>query len=174
MLTMGKKLKIGDLPPIIRQVSYNAGDIDLQKLTGIKPIVLIFSRYFGCPICQYELEELLGSWPRFDAKNIYFLYVTQSGSEIAQKFIQEKKIPFPVIFGTKEGIYADYGLGMMTITSIAKVPDLMRKAKGKGISHGIYEGWEQQNPGQFIIDLSGKIKYVHYGWQNLSEILDAI
>ena len=43
------KLKVGDKAPIFKLNSYNAGTIDLGKLKGQK-IVLIFSRYFGCPI----------------------------------------------------------------------------------------------------------------------------
>ncbi|GAH08866.1 unnamed protein product [marine sediment metagenome] len=48
------KIKVGDKAPPFKLESYNAGTIDLGELIGKQKIVLIFSRYFGCPICQIE------------------------------------------------------------------------------------------------------------------------
>jgi peroxiredoxin len=56
---MAKGLKIGDDAPLFKLESYNAGVIDLGELIGSQKIVIIFSRYFGCPICQLDLKEIL-------------------------------------------------------------------------------------------------------------------
>ena len=101
---MGKNdLKIGDKAIIFKVESYNAGIIDLAKLIGDQKIVLIFSRYFGCPICQLDLKTLLESKHRIEEKGAKILYITQSGEKIAKEYIEKENIDFPVIPREKQG-----------------------------------------------------------------------
>jgi peroxiredoxin len=171
---MGTKLKVGDPAPRFQLPSYNAGLIDLGQLIGTHKIVLIFSRYFGCPICQMELDDLLEKFPAIEAKGATVLYITQSSREQAEEFIRNKQIPFPVIPSNKTELYAQYGLGMMNISSLSRVPGMLIKAKSRGIAHGPFEGWEQQNPGQFVIGLNGNLIHVKLGWQDLDSLLQTL
>jgi peroxiredoxin len=102
------------------------------------------------------------------------LYITQSGAEIAKKFISEKNITFPVIPSSKDDLYATYGLGLMTAGALAKLMGKLKEAKKEGIEHGEYEGWEKQGPGQFVIDLSGKIIHAQTGWLDVSSLFDVL
>lgn len=172
---MGKvKLKTGDKAPLFKLESYNAGTIDLAELIGRQKIVLIFSRYFGCPICQLDSADLLSRLDEIESKGVKILYITQSGGEIANKVIKEKKIPFPVIPSSKEELYQDYGLGLFTTRAIAKIPGKLRAAKKAGIEHGEYEGWEKQSPGQFIIDEEGKLIQAKKGWLDIDSLLEVL
>jgi peroxiredoxin len=169
---MGKfKIEVGEMAPTFKLESYNAGTIDLQQELGKSKIVLIFSRYFGCPICQLDLKLLLENTEKIASKGARLLYITQSGPETAKEIISAKKIVFPVIPSTKEGLYADYDLGKMTLSTMAAVPFKLKAANDAGIKHGPKEGSESQCPGQFVLDLTGKIIHVKKGWIDIESFL---
>lgn len=164
------KLKVGDKAPLFKLDSYNAGTIDLGELIGKQKIVLIFSRYFGCPICQLDLNILMESVPEINNKGAKLLYVTQSGEKVAQEFIAKYKIEFPVISSSKKELYAEYGLGLMNEEAVKKVKSKFKEATERGFVHGDYEGWENQGPGQFVIGEDGNILHERKGWLLLPEI----
>ena len=165
------KLKVGDKAPLFKLDSYNAGTIDLWELIGKKQkIVLLFSRYFGCPICQLDLNILMESVPEINNKGTKLLYVTQSGEKVTQEFIAKYKIEFPVIASSKKELYAEYGLGLMNEEAVKKVKSKFKEATERGFVHGDYEGWENQGPGQFVIGEDGNILHERKGWLLLPEI----
>ena len=178
------KIKEGDKAPIFKYDSYNKGTIDLAELIGKQKIVLIFSRYFGCPLCQMDLKTLLANEEKIEEKGARILYITQSSESFAKEFIDKENITFPVIQGKKiEGskneylIYSDYGLGKMVASAAAKVPLKIRAAKKMGIKHGDYEKdtvFEYQCPGQFVIDTDGTIIHAKKGWLNIEAILNSL
>ena len=172
---MGKvKLKVGDMAPLFKLESYNAGTVDLSELIGKQKIALIFSRYFGCPICQVDLKHLLDRKAEIEGKGAKILYITQSGEEIGKKFVEEKDISFPVIPSSKEELYAEYGLGMMGAGALTKLRGQLKEAKELGFEHGEYEGWEKQGPGQFVIDTNGNLIHTEKGWLDIDSLLEAL
>jgi peroxiredoxin len=165
------KIKMGDKAPLFKLDSYNAGTIDLGELIGKKQkIVLIFSRYFGCPICQLDLNILMEAVLEIKNKGAKLLYVTQSGEKVAQEFIAKYKIEFPVIPSSKDELYTEYGLGLMTAGAVTKVRSKLKEAAKLGLQHGDFEGWEKQGPGQFVIGEEGNILHERKGWLLLPEI----
>jgi len=171
---MGNKdLKEGDKAPFFKLNSYNAGTIDLAEFRGQK-VVLIFSRYFGCNICQLDLKILLNHAGDIQEKGAKILYITQSGEKVAKEFIEKENIDFPVISSSKEELYKDYGLGLMTAGAVTKVRAKMKEATKLGIKHGEYEGWEKQSPGQFVIDEKGKVIHARKGWLEVDGILSVL
>ena len=168
------KIKEGDQAPLFKIDSYNAGTIELEELLGKEKIVLIFSRYFGCPICKLDLNMLMEKVAGIRNKGAKLLYVTQSGEKVAKEFIEKYKIDFPVIPSTKDELYAEYGLGLMTAGAVTKVRSKLKEATKLGLQHGDYEGWEKQGPGQFVIDEQGIIIHERKGWLLLPEILEVL
>ena len=172
---MGKnKIKEGDKAPLFKIDSYNAGTIDLRELIGKEKIILIFSRYFGCPICQLDLNILMEKVAEIKSRGAKLLYVTQSGEKVAKEFIEKYKMDFPVIPSTKEELYAEYGLGLMTAGAVTKVRSKLKEAAKLGLEHGEFEGWEKQGPGQFVIDEQGNVIHEKKGWLLLPEILEVL
>jgi len=168
---MGKnKIKVGDKAPHFKIESYNEGLIDLSELIGDQKIVLIFSRYFGCPICQLDFNILLEKVSEIKEKGAKLLYITQSGEKVAKEFIEKYNVDFPIIPSSKDELYADYGLGLMTAGAVTKVRSKLKEASKLGIGHGDFEGWEKQGPGQFVIDDQGNIIHERKGWLLLPEV----
>lgn len=171
---MGKnKINVGDKAPLFKLESYNAGTINLEEEIGKVKIVLIFSRYFGCPICQLDLNILLEKVPEIMDKS-RLLYITQSGEKVANEYIQKYSISFPVLQSTKDELYAEYGLGLMTAGAFTQVRSKLKEASKSGLEHGEYEGWEKQGPGQFVIDEQGTIIHERKGWLYLPDILEIL
>ncbi|MFX0003103.1 MAG: redoxin domain-containing protein [Promethearchaeota archaeon] len=169
---MGKiDLKEGDNAPLFRLESYNAGTVDLAETIGSQKIVLIFSRYFGCPICLVDLNELMKRKAEIENKGARILYITQSGEKVANEYIKKENIDFPVIPSSKDELYADYGLGIMTSEAVKQIPIKIKEVRKYGFEHGEYEGFEKQGPGQFVIDTEGKIIHAQKGWLDIDSIL---
>lgn len=167
-------LEIGDKALLFKLDSFNAGIIDLEELIGTQKIALIFSRYFGCPICQLNLRELLKHCSKIESTGAKILYITQSGEEVAKQVIEENKITFPVIPSSKEELYKEYGLRMMGRNAVSQIPDKIKAIRKAGIEHGEYEGWEKQSPGQFVIDTEGKIIHEQKGWLDIDSLLKVL
>jgi peroxiredoxin len=94
--------------------------------------------------------------------------------KVANEYINKYNIDFPVISSSKEDLYTEYGLGMMSAGTFTKVRGRLKDAKSQGIEHGEYEGWEKQEPGQFVIDEDGKIIHAEKGWLFLPGILEVL
>jgi len=163
-------IKVGDKAPFFKIDSYNAGTIDLEHLLGKQKIVIIFSRYFGCPICQLDFNILMENVPKINETGAKLLYITQSGEKITQEFITKYNVEFPVIPSSKKELYAEYGLGLMNAGAVAKVRSKFKEATKQGFVHGEYEGWENQGPGQFVLDEEGNVIHERKGWLLLPEI----
>jgi peroxiredoxin len=167
------ELKEGDKAPMFTLDSFNAGTIELAELKGQK-VVIIFSRYFGCPICLVDFSTLMKRKAEIEEKGVKILYITQSGEKIANEFIRKENIDFPVIPSSKDELYTDYGLNLMTSNSFTKIKEKLNEAKELGIEHGEYEGWEKQGPGQFVINEEGTIIHALKGWLDVDSILSVL
>ena len=165
-----KDITEGDEAPLFTLDSYNAGSTNLAELRGQK-IVLIFSRYFGCPLCLLDLSTLMNRKSEIEDKGAKILYITQSGEKIAKEYIEKEKIDFPVIPSSKDELYADYGLGLMTPETVKQIPLKLKDVMKYGFKHGEYEGWEKQGPGQFVIDEQGTIIHAKKGWLDIDDML---
>ena len=165
------KIKVGDKAPLFKLDSYNAGSVDLAELLRSQKIVIIFSRYYGCPICQLDLKALMERYSEIEEKGAKIIYITQSGEKVANEFIKKEKIKFLVIPSSKDELYAQYGLGVMDSEAIKQVKEKFKESVKKGIKHGEYEGWEKQGPGQFIVDQKGTIIHSKKGWLDIDSIL---
>jgi peroxiredoxin len=165
-----KDINEGDKAPLFTLNSYNAGQINLEELRGQK-IVLIFSRYFGCPICQSDLKILMESESKIEDKGAKIIYITQSGEKIAKEFIKKETITFPVIPSSKDELYATYGLGLMIPESVKQIPNKLKDVMKYGFKHGEYEGWEKQGPGQFVINEQGITIHALKGWLDVDKIV---
>ena len=169
------RVKPGDPAPDFAADSVNMGKVILSNLKGHKTL-LIFSRYFGCPVCQLEFDELrefLRGHP-----SLKVLYVNQSLPESAGKFIEGKDINFPVIACPKvDGRYALYdlfGVGSLGPVSAIKILFKGWKAQRLGKRHGPYEGIETQSPAQFLFDEGGRIISAEYGLFDAEKLTTAL
>ncbi|MHA1731537.1 MAG: redoxin domain-containing protein [Promethearchaeota archaeon] len=177
---MQKFVRPGQRAPDFSAKTLNKGDLVLSRRVKDAPFtLLVFSRYWGCPVCQYEFRELLDARLKFGDAGIQVIYINQSSEENGRTFLEE--VPFPVISaplvaGTKHEyeIYQEFGVGPLGITSLAGIAKKALKAKRGGFVHGESEGYERQSPAQVLIDGEMIVVNARKGLLDLGRVFEAI
>ena len=138
-------------------------------------VVIYFLRYYGCTLCQLDLQELAAAYPQIRSKCAKLFVVLQSEPEALKKQLAEKPLPFDIICDPKQRLYRQFEIGAAAnkagLADMRTVKKLLR-AKLLGLRHGAYEGNELQLPALVIADAHGKIVYVHYA-KSAGDISDA-
>jgi len=168
------KLKPGDSAPPFSLESVNHGRVSLEDYRE-KVTLLVFSRYFGCPVCEFEWDAITDLKKKTEIEVIYF---TQSSPETAKKYLEGRPVDFPVIpVPEKNGryrVYDDYGVGNLGLGTGLKLLMRAREARKAGMVHGEYEGKETQSPADFIVDGEGRIHRANVGLFEADEIMAAL
>jgi len=165
------KIVVGDRAPSFSMDSVNKGHIELSRYSGSN-LVLVFGRYFGCPVCQDDFDELIELSQKTEVPIIYF---TQSLEGSAKKYLANYNVDFPVIPVPNENgykIYKKYAVGMMGFNTMLGILRRAGEVKKKGKVHGDYEGREIQSPADFVLDGDGKIIHVNNGLFNADTLLE--
>ena len=135
----------------------------LKKVKG--KTALIFLRYWGCRICQYDVIQFAAGYEKILEQNGQLLVVLQSTPENLKEQWGEE-LPFSVICDPEKILYRLFEVqpapskeAMMDARAVEKV----QAAEKLGLQHGIYEGEEFQLPAAFVIRPDGTVTYAHYG-----------
>jgi len=157
------RLRTGDRAPDFAVDSVNMGRVSLSDYRG-RRLLLVFGRYFGCPVCQYDFDQLI----RFSGEaGIDIVYMVQSRLESAREYIAGLGVSFPVVPVPQEdgrySVYDAYGVGAMGPGTIVQMFRRAGEARRAGKVHGPYEGRETQSPADFVIDVDGAVLRAHVG-----------
>lgn len=149
--------------------------LTLKDAVNGKRTALLFLRYYGCTLCQYNLHLLKENYPHIEATGGQLLVVLQSDPDLMARSIRPGDLPFTIICDPKQEIYKD--LGISAAASMEKMVDArtleqVEKARALGLTHGEYEGEELQLPALFILKGDLSVEYAHYA-DTLSDIEDA-
>lgn len=134
-----------------------------------RPVVLIFLRYQGCPICQMEISRLVSETSRLTG-NIpeIFVFLQSTPDSIAEEAARDS-FPFTVIADPQGEIYDQYGVTSGAGYLHPRNLYSLFLAHRKGFRHGRFEGREFQMPAAFALDDKGMIRMAHYG-SHLSDL----
>lgn len=133
--------------------------------------VIHFLRYYGCTVCQLDMMDYAKKINLITDKNAQLYVVLQSKPEIITESLEEK-LPFEIICDPDQEIYKLYDIGSFTSPDQLNKEKLAKKAercKEAGLTHGEYEGNEQQLPAMFIVDKDMNLDFVLYS-QDLTSI----
>ena len=161
------KLEIGQIMPDFDYVTpFTDGHTLAETAAKAPKTALVFLRYWGCPLCQYDIHLLAQAHADITAHGGQLLVVLQSDPKsLAEKLGDEKALPFSIICDPDQKLYKDFAIA--PAASMAKMADLKMvgriiKATKLGFKHGEYEGDEQQLPAAFVVDGERKILYARY------------
>ncbi|MHA1792847.1 MAG: redoxin domain-containing protein [Promethearchaeota archaeon] len=166
---MARKLKINDDAPDFEIQPVNQdGILKLAELIATKPVLLVFSRFFGCPVCQWDFDNLLENINKIQEK-VHVIYVAQSSPESIKDFIKDKEITFSIVSDDKPPypLYKKYLVGNLNLITLSKMAKIVLKRKYK---HGKNEGNNNQSPADFIISQDKKILHANYSLLNLNKV----
>jgi thioredoxin-dependent peroxiredoxin len=165
---MAQKLKSNDKAPVFELQSAQGKAINLTDYKD-KTVLLIFFRFAGCPVCNFQMHSLIENYPKLQAQNTEVIAVFESSNETLATYISDAGVPFPVIGNPDLSLYKKYSvgksLGKMMRTMFKKEPKQQMKQGEEMFGGKKYkkDGSMTRIPADFIIKPSGNIKVAHYG-----------
>ncbi|GHS85382.1 hypothetical protein AGMMS49957_01360 [Synergistales bacterium] len=140
---------------------------------GGRKKALFFLRYYGCRVTQLEFRDIAAESAKFSSRGAKLYVVLQSSPETIQGALKQDDIDFELICDPEGELYRLFDIGYAPLGYFIKsLPgDYKRserfekriaEASELGITHGLYEGNEQQLPAVFVIDENQKILLAHY------------
>ena len=171
------RLEAGQRLPDFEYVTpFSTGHTLTETAAAAPKTALVFLRYWGCTLCQYDIHLLAQEYDKIRARGGQLLVVLQSDpARLAQELGSADALPFPIVCDPDQKLYKQFGID--PAVSMAKMADLKMlgkivKATKAGFKHGVYEGDEQQLPAAFVVDSACKILYAHYA-KSVSDMPDA-
>ena len=145
----------------------------LSKLWKKRPLLLAFTRHFGCTQCKEMLEELVRGRERIEAAGLGIAVITQGTPETADLFAREYAPDLLVLADPERKAYQAYGLERGTLFETFLNLKVMR-----AISRSRKKGYEVEPPppgqdamqmsGSFIISREGRILLPYY-YDNIAD-----
>ncbi|TKC01255.1 peroxiredoxin family protein [Pedobacter cryotolerans] len=153
-------LKIGAKAPLF-SLKDNAGkQVDLKKiLKENKSVVLFFYRGQWCPHCNKHIKNLQDSLQLLAAKGAYVIGISPETAAGIDKTIKKTKASFSIISDK------DYNVMKAYKVNYVMEPGLAERYKKGGLDVALANGqtdYVLPVPATYIIDQSGKIKYVFF------------
>lgn len=127
---------------------------------------LLFLRYYGCTLCQYDIHQYKIHYDAVRAKGGQLLLVLQSDPDKLAAQLKKEDLPFSIICDPDAALYKRFGVAPAASREKMGGPGTMakiEKARAAGFRHGEYEGNEMQLPAVFLMDRDCRLEYVHYG-----------
>jgi peroxiredoxin len=167
---MNRKLTPGDKAPDFRFDSPWKGDQVFYQTLADKPAVVVFLRYFGCPICRMEMAGLKKKIELFHQKGAGVFVVLQSSPATMASLSKQEDWPFTIICDPDARIFRLYHVEPGGLLKYLHPAGLIAaiKATFQGFMHGKFEGRETQLPAAFTIAADKTILFSYYG-QNISD-----
>jgi thioredoxin-dependent peroxiredoxin len=168
---MNSKLMIAKKAPDFKFKTPWDNEINFYDAVGNSPAVLIFLRYYGCPVCQMEMAKIKQETDLVRRKGGYVFVVLQSAPETLASLTNKEDWPFTIISDPQGKIFQLYGVKAGGIIRYLHPAGLIAaiKAISRGFRHGKFEGKETQLPAAFTITGDKLIKYGHYG-ENIGDL----
>ena len=147
--------------------------VALSKLWKKRPLLLAFTRHFGCTQCKEMLEELVKGRERIEAAGLGIAVITQGTPETADLFAREYAPDLLVLADPQRKAYQAYGLERGTLFETFLNLKVM-----KAIARSRKKGYEVETPppgqdamqmsGSFIISREGRILLPYY-YDNIAD-----
>jgi peroxiredoxin len=168
---MNPKLTIGDKAPDFRFKTPWDDEVTFYTAVGNHSAVLIFLRYYGCPVCQMEMAKIKQEIDWVRQKGGCVFVVLQSAPETIASLIKKDDFPFTIMCDPQGKIFQRYGVEAGGIIRYLHPAGLIAaiQAIGRGFRHGKFEGKETQLPASFVMTADKVINYAHYG-ENIGDI----
>jgi thioredoxin-dependent peroxiredoxin len=169
-IEMYSKLAPGDKAPDFKFRTPWDDQTSFYEAAGNNPAVLIFLRYYGCPVCRMEMDGIKQEIDLARKKEARVFVALQSAPQTLASLIDREYWPFTIICDPQGKVFELYGAQSGIIKYlhpsglIAAITAIRR-----GFGHGKFEGKETQLPAAFALDADKIIKYAHYG-ENIGDV----
>lgn len=162
------KLTVGsDMPDFSFCTPFEEGRALAETVKRVQgKTAVIFLRYYGCPLCQYDIHQFAVSYDSIRSAGGQILIALQSDPKGLAAQMGKEDLPFDIICDPGQELYKLFEImpaGSKEELVDEKSREKILAARAAGFSHGAYEGEELQLPAVFVMDSGKMLTYVHYG-----------
>lgn len=141
--------------------------VQLSSLWAEKPLLLAFTRHFGCTQCKEMLSELVTGQERIAAAGLAIAVITQGTPQMTGEFAKTFAPGLRVLADPERKVYQAYGLERGNVFQTAlnrRVWQAVARAKQKGYQLELPPAGQDamQMSGIFIINPEGRIVLPYY------------
>lgn len=161
-------LKFNDPAPDVDVLTVEGNPTPLSALWQDQPLVLAFTRHFGCPQCKEMVDQLINAHPALMDKGLRLAIVSHSTPEAAKAFCQTRAPGITCLADPQRHAYRAYGLYRGNLWQTWLSPRIWssnkRLAKTKGYKAEFPPAGQDsyQMSGTFIIGTDGRIRLPYY------------
>lgn len=161
-------LKYNDLAPEAEILDAHGHPVRLSTLWAGRPLVLAFTRHFGCPQCKQLLDMLAHFAPELSARGLGLAVVTQGQPDSTRDFCAQYAPGITCLSDPQRDSYRAFGLERASIWQTFLSINVWRSNRRLGRERG----WQTEMPpagqdamqlaGVFIIGPDGRIRLPYY------------
>jgi thioredoxin-dependent peroxiredoxin len=156
------KLRVGDPAPAVVMEALDGSRLDCSRPNG--PVLVSFTRYAGCPVCQLHVGSVAAAVPELRARSCSVWMVFQSEPERLAAALAGWQPGFAAVADPAARCYDAFGVAPSLAGYVHPLSLLaLARARLAGKRHGRFEGRETQMPADFVLDRAGRIAFTHYG-----------
>jgi peroxiredoxin len=162
------RLKFNDPAPNIELLDTDGQPVQLGSLWAKQPLLLSFTRHFGCPQCKEMLDELSQARERIQQQGLALAVIMHAGPAAAKAFAVGHAPSIRCLADPNRIAYAAYGLGRGTYRQTILSPSVwksnQRLLRSKGYKVELPPAGQDalQMSGVFIIGEDGRIRLPYY------------
>ena len=152
--------------PIFQTQDVRGNPVSLKALQG-HYVLLAFMRNAGCPVCNFQVHELLTKADSLQKANVVVVLVYESTKENMLRYMnQDGPMPFTFIADPQQQLYNLYGvrggMGKMMKGMFHGAMGKMKQGKKLFRSPMKQDGHASTVGADFLIDPQGRILNAHY------------
>ena len=172
-MTKKKQLNFNNIAPDLTVLDLSGKPVQLSSLWDKGPVLLAFTRHFGCTQCKEMLDELVAGKDDIEKAGLGIAIITQGTPEATAEFAK-KFAPGLLAFSDPERkAYQAYGLerGNLFQTFLnRKVWAAIAQSRKKGYRVEVPPAGQDamQMSGTFIISQAGRIELPYY-YDNIAD-----
>jgi len=146
------KLNFNRAAPDITLLDVQSRSVKLSSLWAKRPLLLVFTRHFGCTQCKEMLDEIVAGRDRIEKAGLDIVVIMQGTPQATAEFVKTFAPGLRCLADPERKAYMAYGLERGNIFQTflnLKVWSAIRKSRQKGYRV------EPPPPGQDAMQLSG-------------------
>ena len=167
-MTLQNQLKFNDPAPDVELLGTDGRPVNLSTLWKEKPLVLSFTRHFGCPQCKEMVDQLVEANQSLVERGLGLAIVSHASVEATKQFRDRRAPGMTCLADPDRTAYHAYGLYQGTFWQTLLSPHIWisnrRLARAKGYKPELPPLGQDayQMSGTFIIGGDGRIRLPYY------------
>lgn len=172
-MPQNQKIEFNRDAPDLLLLNTSGESVQLSSLWAKKPLLLSFTRHFGCTQCKEMLDEIVAGKDRIIEAGLEIAVVMQAPPEAAAVFAQRYAPGLLCLSDPERKAYQAYGLerGNLFQTFLnPKVWSAVSRSRKKGLNVEPPPAGQDamQMSGTFIIGTNGKVELPYY-YDNIAD-----